>query len=203
MTMTTWIPRFLFPTLRAAAAGGGSLADGLYGQFETSKGTIVVRLFFDRVPLTVGNFVGLAEGHLPWRDPAGVSKKSRYYDGLIFHRVIPDFMIQGGCPLGRGTGGPGYQFADEFQPDLKHGKPGMLSMANAGPGTNGSQFFITHVPTPWLDGKHTVFGEVVSGQDVVNAVGQGDKIVKLSIQRVGKAAQGFDAAQAFTSRTGG
>ncbi len=193
----------LFPALNAAAAGGGGLPGGLFAHFETSKGPITVRLFFDRVPVTVGNFVGLAEGNLPWKDQGGNTKKSHYYDGLIFHRVIPNFMVQGGDPLGKGHGGPGYQFADEIQPDLKHSKPGILSMANAGPGTNGSQFFITHVPTPWLDGKHTVFGEVVTGQDVVNRIVAGDKIVKLTFERVGKAAQDFDAAKAFTSRKGG
>jgi len=203
MSLKTRIAWLLFPTLLAAPAGGGAAQpDGLYAHFETSKGKIVARLFFDRTPLTVGNFVGLAEGALPWKDTSGGTKKSKFYDGLIFHRVIPDFMVQGGDPLGKGFGGPGYQFPDEFQADLKHTKPGILSMANAGPGTNGSQFFITHVPTPWLDGKHTVFGEVVDGQSVVNAITQGDKIVKLTIERVGKAAQDFDAAKAFNSRMG-
>lgn len=137
---------------------------------ETSKGTIRVNLFADKVPVTVGSFVNLA--------------RRRYYDGLKFHRVIPDFMIQGGCPRGDGRGGPGYQFQDEFVPELRHNRPGILSMANAGPGTNGSQFFITHVPTPWLDDNHTVFGEVESkqDQDVVNKIEQNDTIVTITIE---------------------
>jgi peptidylprolyl isomerase len=188
---------FPFLLMAAGADAGGARPEGLYAQFETGKGVIVARLFFDQTPMTVGNFVGLAEGGIEWRDPKGAMQKTRFYDGLVFHRVIADFMVQGGDPMGRGTGGPGYQFADEFRPSLKHAKPGILSMANAGPGTNGSQFFITHVPTPWLDGKHSVFGEVVDGQDVVNAIAQGDKIVKLTILRVGNAAQAFDAPKAF------
>jgi len=137
---------------------------------DTNKGTIRLKLFADQTPVTVGNFVNLA--------------RRRYYNNLKFHRVIPDFMIQGGCPAGDGRGGPGYKFQDEFVKELRHGKPGILSMANAGPRTNGSQFFITHVPTPWLDGKHTVFGEVVSGadQDVVNQIVQGDKIRSIMIE---------------------
>ena len=125
-----------------------------------------------------------------------------YYDGLVFHRVISDFMIQGGCPLGKGTGGPGYQFDDEFHPSLKHDAPGVLSMANAGPGSNGSQFFITHVATPWLDNKHTVFGNVVEGQDVVDAIQQGDKIEQLEIIRVGEEAQKWNAIEAFRTFEG-
>ena len=137
---------------------------------ETDKGTIHLELFGDKVPMTVASFVNLAN--------------RKYYDGLTFHRVIPDFMIQGGCPLGTGTGGPGYQFDDEFDKDLRHDKPGKLSMANAGPGTNGSQFFITHVSTPWLDKKHSVFGEVLSNEDqiVVNSIAQGDKIQSITIE---------------------
>jgi len=137
---------------------------------ETNKGTINLKLFAEQTPVTVGNFVNLAQ--------------RGFYNNLNFHRVIPDFMIQGGCPAGDGRGGPGYKFQDEFVKELKHSKPGILSMANAGPGTNGSQFFITHVPTPWLDGKHTVFGEVVSDADqkVVNAIVQGDKIKAIIIE---------------------
>jgi len=134
---------------------------------ETSKGTIKIELFADKVPNTVANFEKLA--------------KDGFYDGLTFHRVIADFMIQGGCPQGTGTGGPGYKFEDEFHPDLKHDKPGILSMANAGPNTNGSQFFITHVATDWLDGKHGVFGQVLEGQDVVDAIKQGDTMDKVTI----------------------
>src|ERR1700684_4559296 len=144
---------------------------GTYATFDTSEGTIVCRLFERDAPKTVANFVELAEGKRDWTHPVSRKKsKDRLYDGTIFHRVIPNFMIQGGDPTGTGMGGPGYKFGDEIHPSLKHTKPGIFSMANAGPGTNGSQFFITHVPCPWLDGKHTVFGEVTKGQDVVNAV---------------------------------
>lgn len=139
--------------------------------FETNKGTFKIKLFADKAPKTVENFVGLAEGTKEYKDPKTQKMtKGKYYDGLVFHRVIPNFMIQGGDPLGTGTGGPGYTFGDEIVPDLKHDKPGILSMANAGPGTNGSQFFVTVAKTPWLDGKHTVFGEVVEGMDVVMAI---------------------------------
>ena len=163
--------------------------DGLYARFDTSKGEILLRLFHVKTPRTVGNFVGLAEGSRGGSGP--------FYDGLIFHRVIPDFMVQGGCPDGVGTGGPGYQFEDEFHPDLHHDKPGIFSMANSGPGTNGSQFFITHLETPWLDGKHSVFGEVVEGQDVVDAIEMGDNLNKVTIERVGADAKAFDAESAF------
>jgi len=166
------------------------LTEGLYAKFSTTKGEIICRLEFAKTPLTVANFVGLAEG-----TKDSDRGRVRFYDGLAFHRVIPDFMIQGGCPLGNGQGGPGYQFPDEFEPSLKHDGPGVLSMANAGPGTNGSQFFITHVATPWLDGKHTVFGRVVSGQEVVNAIQAGDKIEKLEIIRIGDQARNFKADQ--------
>lgn len=182
------------------AAAGAELPDGIYAKFETTKGEILVRLFFKRTPMTVGNFVGLAEGTMTWKDESGKEKKSSYYDGLVFHRVINDFMIQGGDPLGQGTGGPGYNFPDEFHKELVHDKPGILSMANAGPGTNGSQFFITHVPTPWLDSRHSVFGEVVTGMEAVNAIEAGDKINKLTVLRVGKEAESFDAVAAFKSK---
>ncbi len=170
------------------------MEEGIYAKFNTTKGEILVKLTHDKTPGTVGNFVGLAEGKIsndarPDGEP--------YYNGLRFHRVIPDFMIQGGCPLGTGTGSPGYQFEDEFHPELKHNEPGVLSMANAGPGTNGSQFFITHVPTPWLDRKHTVFGHVAQGQEVVDAIAQGDQIESLEIVRVGADAEAWDAAAAF------
>jgi peptidyl-prolyl cis-trans isomerase A (cyclophilin A) len=143
----------------------------LYVRFNTSRGTITARLFEKEAPKTVANFVGLATGQAEWQDPKTKETVSRpFYDGLAFHRVIPEFMIQFGCPLGTGTGGPGYRFADEFAPGLVHDKPGMLSMANAGPGTNGSQFFITEVPTPWLDGRHAIFGEVTEGVELITVI---------------------------------
>jgi len=182
-----------FSLATLASAQSSDLPDGLYAKMKTDKGDIVLRLFFKRAPITVSNFVGLAEGSKAWKDPIdGSSKKSHFYDGLIFHRVIANFMIQGGDPLGTGTGGPGFNFADEFHPELKHNKPGILSMANAGPGTNGSQFFITHRETPWLDGKHSVFGEVAEGMSVVNAIAKGDHIQKVEIVRVGTEAEAFD-----------
>jgi cyclophilin family peptidyl-prolyl cis-trans isomerase len=170
------------------------LEDGLYARIVTSKGNIVLALEFEKTPLTVANFVGLAEGTKEFNDSKGRTS-GRYYDGLTFHRVIADFMIQGGCPLGTGTGGPGCNFPDEFDPSLKHDRPGVLSMANAGPDTNGSQFFITHVPTPWLDGKHSIFGRVVTGQEVVDAIEQGDSIVRIDIIRVGDKAESFATDQ--------
>jgi FKBP-type peptidyl-prolyl cis-trans isomerase len=168
--------------------------NGLYAKFNTSKGVILVNLEFEKTPGTVGNFVALAEGNL---ENTAKPQGTPYYDGLKFHRVIPDFMIQGGCPLGTGTGSPGYSFDDEFHADLKHSGPGVLSMANSGPASNGSQFFITHVATPWLDNKHTVFGNVVEGQDVVDAIAQDDLINTLEIIRVGEAAEKFNAVEAF------
>lgn len=167
-----------------------NLDNGLYAQIETDKGNIVLNLEFEKTPMTVTNFVALAEGKM-----TEATREGRYYDGLNFHRVIADFMIQGGCPQGSGTGGPGYKFEDEIEPSLKHDKPGILSMANAGPGTNGSQFFITHGPTPHLDGKHTVFGNVIEGQDVVDSIAMGDIINKVEIIRVGEAAEKFVADQ--------
>jgi peptidyl-prolyl cis-trans isomerase A (cyclophilin A) len=146
---------------------------GVYARFDTTEGQFLVRLFQEQVPKTVENFVGLAEGTKEYTDPRDNRKKTgKYYDGIVFHRVIDGFMIQGGDPLGQGTGGPGYKFADEFHASLRHDKPGILSMANAGPNTNGSQFFITLGPTPHLDNRHSVFGEVVDGMDVVRRIGQ-------------------------------
>ena len=173
--------------------------DGLYAKIKSTKGDILLKLEMGKTPGTVGNFVALAEGNL---ENSAKPQGERYYDGLKFHRVIPDFMVQGGCPLGTGTGNPGYSFEDEFHADLKHDKPGILSMANAGPGTNGSQFFITHVPTPWLDNKHTVFGEVLDGQDIVDTITQDDSIEKMEILRVGDAAEAFNAIEAFRTFEG-
>jgi peptidyl-prolyl cis-trans isomerase A (cyclophilin A) len=160
--------------------------------FTTSEGNFKVRLFDQEAPNTVANFAGLAEGTKEFTDPkTGQKTKRPFYDGLVFHRVIGGFMLQGGCPLGTGTGGPGYKFADEFHPKLRHSKAGMLSMANAGPNTNGSQFFVILASTPWLDNKHSVFGEVVEGMDVVNKIGNtptakpGDRPLKpITIQSV-------------------
>jgi peptidylprolyl isomerase len=173
-----------------------NLGDGLFAQIKTNRGDIIVRLEYQRTPLTVCNFVALAEGKMD-------SLRDRhFYDGLNFHRVISrangddqDFMIQGGCPQGNGRGGPGYEFPDEIVPGLKHDRPGVLSMANAGPGTNGSQFFITIAPTPHLDGRHTVFGFVVKGQEIVNTTKQGDNIQKITIIRNGADANAFKADQ--------
>jgi len=175
------------------------MQDGLYAKFNTSKGAIIVALEYQKTPGTVGNFVALAEGNL---ENSVKPQGNPYYDGLKFHRVIPDFMIQGGCPQGTGTGSPGYKFDDEFHPDLKHDGPGVLSMANSGPGTNGSQFYITHIETSWLDGKHTVFGKVTEGQDIVDAISQEDKIETLEIVRVGAGAKLFNAIEAFRTFEG-
>jgi peptidyl-prolyl cis-trans isomerase A (cyclophilin A) len=173
MLKTGWLLAVFLSTVT-----GGILAEAqekkasLYATMKTGMGNIVIRLFEDKAPKTVANFVDLATGTKEWIDPkSGQTVKRPLYNGTIFHRVIPGFMIQGGDPLGNGTGGPGYVFEDEFHSDLKHSKAGILSMANAGPNTNGSQFFITHKATPWLDRRHSLFGEVVKGQDVVDAIG--------------------------------
>ena len=168
--------------------------NGLFATLSTSKGEIKIELEFEKTPGTVGNFVGLSLGLISNSiKPLGEA----YYNGLKFHRVINDFMIQAGCPLGTGTGDPGYKFDDEFHNELKHDRPGVISMANAGPSTNGSQFFITHLETPWLDNKHTVFGNVIDGMDVVNSISQNDEIISIKINAVGDKAKAFDAAKAF------
>ena len=168
--------------------------NGLFATLSTSKGEIKIELEFEKTPGTVGNFVGLSLGLISNSiKPLGEA----YYNGLKFHRVINDFMIQAGCPIGTGTGDPGYKFDDEFHNELKHDRPGVISMANAGPSTNGSQFFITHVETPWLDNKHTVFGNVIDGMDVVNSISQNDEIISVKINAVGDKAKAFDAAKAF------
>lgn len=170
------------------------MKEGLFAQIKTSKGIIEIQLEFEKTPGTVGNFVGLSIGKIK---NSNKELGKPYYDGLKFHRVINDFMIQGGCPIGTGTGDPGYKFDDEFNADLKHDKPGVLSMANSGPATNGSQFFITHIETPWLDNKHTVFGHVIDGLDVVNSIVQDDEIINIKINAVGEKAQSFDPVKAF------
>ncbi len=170
------------------------MQEGIYAKFSTPRGTITALLEHEKTPLTVANFVGLAEGKI---ENSAKGNDEPYYDGLKFHRVIADFMVQGGDPTGSGAGGPGYKFPDEIHPELKHDSKGILSMANAGPGTNGSQFFITHVETPWLDGKHTVFGKVVEGHEVVDAIQQGDLMEKVEILRHGSEAEAWDAAAVF------
>ncbi len=169
--------------------------EGIFAQIETNKGRIVIQLEYQKTPITVANFISLAEGTNTIVNPKYKGKP--FYTGLKFHRVIKDFMIQGGDPLGTGSGDPGYKFKDEFDPTLKHNSGGILSMANSGPATNGSQFFITHKETPWLDGKHTVFGKVTTGMDVVNAIEQNDVIIEVKIVRNGAAAKKFDAAKTF------
>ena len=180
---------------KKAAVKPAATNEGMLAIFETTKGKIAVKLEFEKVPVTVANFVSLVEG-----TNASVSesfKGKRFYDGLKFHRVIKDFMIQGGDPQGNGSGGPGYAFMDEIVPEFKFDKAGILAMANSGPATNGSQFFITHKDTPWLTGKHTIFGYVTKGQDVVNAIAQDDVLLKVTIERSGAAAKKFDAAKIF------
>ncbi len=196
MSLTSFRQRSLFPALALifivmTACNGNKteLPDGLYADFSTTRGDIIVELFPDKAPLTVTNFVGLAEGTLDF-----ANKKGSFYDGLVFHRVIEDFMIQGGDPEGTGRGGPGYRFADETDNGLVFDVPGYLAMANAGPDTNGSQFFITHVPTDWLNGKHTIFGKVAEGMDVVNSIQQGDKIKSVKILRIGSEASSYKAS---------
>ena len=188
LTASTWA--LSANTMNLSTYNTDTLPEGMYAKMSTNKGDIILKLHYDKTPLTVCNFVGLADGKIQNKAKAdGVP----YYDGLKFHRVISNFMIQGGDPDGNGSGGPGYNFEDEIDASLKHTGPGILSMANAGPGTNGSQFFITHVATPWLDGLHTVFGAVISGQDVVNAIQQGDSIETLTIIRKGADAEKFEA----------
>lgn len=170
------------------------LENGLYAEIQTAKGNILVQLEFQKTPLTVANFVGLAEGKIK---NSAKAEGVPFYDGIKFHRVIADFMIQGGDPMGNGQGGPGYSFKDEFLPEFQFTGPGILAMANSGPATNGSQFFITHKETPWLNNRHTIFGHVVSGQDVVNAIQQGDTINHIKIIRKGKDAKKFKADKVF------
>jgi len=174
------------------------MQDGIYAKIKTEKGEILINLTYKLTPGTVGNFVALAEGTL---ENEARPQGTPYYDGLKFHRVIPDFMVQGGDPLGTGTGGPGYNFDDEFHPELSHDAPGVLSMANSGPGSNGSQFFITHIETPWLDNKHSIFGNVVEGMDVVNTIEQGDTM-NVEIIRVGDEAKKWNAIETFRQFTG-
>ena len=175
----------------------GTKMNSIHAKIETTKGNIILNLEFEKTPMTVANFIGLAEGKIKNdAKPLGTP----YFNGVVFHRVIEDFMIQGGDPTGTGRGGPGYNFPDEIDPTLKHDGPGVLSMANAGPGTNGSQFFITHKETPWLDGKHTVFGKVIEGQDIVNAIEQNDAILNMTITRTGEKAENFDAAKIFSEQ---
>lgn len=200
----------IFISLTACNEQYPDLEDGLYAEFKTNQGTFLAELYYDQTPLTVANFVSLAEGTNTLVD--STYKGKHFYDGLTFHRVIKDFMIQGGDPLGTGAGGPGYKFPDEFADSLKFEEKGVLAMANSGPGTNGSQFFITLKETPWLNGRHTIFGDIVKGQAVVDSIGlvkvagRGNKpaedviIEKVNIIRKGKAAKDFDAAAVFSNK---
>lgn len=199
-TLILFVISGLLTLVSMGTASAAKLPDGLYAKMETNRGVIMLRLFYKRAPMTVGNFMGLGDGLLPWVNPRGETQKSRYFDGLIFHRVVPGFVIQGGDPLGKGFGGPGYQFPDEFHPELRHHKPGLLSMANAGPGTNGSQFFITLAATPHLDNRHAIFGEVVEGMDVVLTIEQGDKMKKVTFIKVGKDAEKYDPVKSFEAK---
>jgi cyclophilin family peptidyl-prolyl cis-trans isomerase len=176
-----------------------NLNDGIYANIQTDKGDILLKLHHDKVPMTVANFVALAEGSMK---NTAKEEGVPFYDGIKFHRVIADFMIQTGDPLGTGMGDPGYKFPDEFDPSLKHDSAGVVSMANSGPGTNGSQFFITHKETSWLNNKHSIFGKVVAGQKVVDAIAQDDVMNKVSIIRVGKEAKAFDAVKVFEEQKG-
>ena len=176
--------------MSACAADKSKLSDGLYALIDTNRGEILISLEYEKTPMTVINFTGLAEGKMETS-----VKDGPFYDGLKFHRVIDNFMVQGGDPQGTGSGGPGYKFADEIDDSLVFDGPGKLAMANAGPGTNGSQFFITHVETPWLQGKHTIFGTVIEGQDVVDSIKQNDSIKTVEIIRVGAKAEAFENDQ--------
>lgn len=196
MKIKSLVALLLFATGATFAQKKAVSPDGIFAEIETNKGKITLELNYKKTPITVANFVSLAEGNNP--EVNAKYKGKPFYDGLKFHRVINDFMIQGGDPLGTGSGEPGYKFQDEFT-DLKHESGGILSMANSGPGTNGSQFFITHKATPWLDGKHTIFGKVISGMDVVNKIEQNDVMKKVTIIRKGKEAKKFDAIKIFST----
>lgn len=196
MKVRFFMALMLITTITTSAQKKGIALEGIFAEIETTKGTITIGLNYKKAPITVANFITLAEGTNP--DVSSQYKGKPFYNGLKFHRVIADFMIQGGDPLGTGAGEPGYRFQDEFT-DLKHDSAGILSMANSGPATNGSQFFITHKETPWLDGKHSVFGKVTSGMDVVNKIEQNDVINKVTILRKGAEAKKFDAVKTFTT----
>jgi len=201
--ITMALVALMFGLVACSASGPGKLtvngekvelAEGLYALIKTNKGEILLKLHHDKTPMTVANFVGLAEGKL---ENKAKKQGVPFYNGIKFHRVIKDFMIQTGDPEGTGQGGPGYSFPDEIVPELKHDSAGVLSMANAGPGTNGSQFFITHVPTNWLDGRHTVFGKVLKGQEIVNMIEQDDMMETVTIHKVGKALKNYDPVAEF------